>query len=482
MAAFRQPSIAPNRPWFPVLLCAAGAAGLASVLLVAYGHWHPAYLVVMPLAVAALVLLIADTQIGLCFAAFSIAPLGIVQQEVWEVTLGLPEVVILALVLKEVARRTVRPARRRELLPPMSLLPYLAAAAIGLVTGLALDNGTIPVLQDFRQFVEYLTLYWLVVRCVTTRQQVAQVATCFVVGCTVLAVDALLQQFTLRGIPVTQLANDLILYQGIRSGSFYGATPLGGIMVLALGAAAGRLFAADTCRMRVVMAVCIGLCLLAMVLTKTRAAWLAALLALGFLAVSVRVPRRIVAIMAVAAVGFAVLLGPAVYRRLGSLDTLRTDLALLERGGYYRAAWHIFRTHPVLGLGWGCYYDVDQILEGQRYLRTPRPSRDSTATVHSAYLQLLVKAGLLGLLGFLVFLCDWLRAILRERAAKSRAGPDHGLFIGITAGLIGYLFQCTFENFFQWPVMAQSLWLLFGLAMATAAIIRSKAKQDAPSA
>jgi len=45
------------------------------------------------------------------------------------------------------------------------------------------------------------------------------------------------------------------------------------------------------------------------------------------------------------------------------------------------------------------------------------------------------------------------------------------MFACVTAGVLGYLCHCTFENFFQWPVMSQSMWLLLGLSTVMAAMI-----------
>jgi len=187
-----------------------------------------------------------------------------------------------------------------------------------------------------------------------------------------------------------------------------------------------------------------------------------------FIAVSIRPTAKTITVAAAGAVIFAAALGPSIVQRISTLNNPLTDHSLMGRAQYYTAAAHIVRAHPLLGLGWGCYYDIDKILVNERYLKTPRPPGAPDATVHSAYLQLLVKTGAFGLLGFLVILVAWAERVWRTRKTKPRGDRDYVLFMGITAGVAGFLFHNTFENFFQWPVMAQSLWLLLGLSFLMA--------------
>ena len=65
-------------------------------------------------------------------------------------------------------------------------------------------------------------------------------------------------------------------------------------------------------------------------------------------------------------------------------------------------------------------------------------------------------------------MASWLAVVWREWRTCNKEDPTHLLYAGVTAGVLGYLFHCTFENFFQWPVMAQSFWLLFGLSLVLA--------------
>jgi O-antigen ligase len=467
---------APGPGLFLAAWTAFGLAALAAAVLVGFGDYPVALLAALPIAAGLGVVCVWNTHFGLCLAAFSIGPLNIAQVEIAGVTVTLPEVLILALVAKETLRFALLDTAPADFVPWKTLGLYLLASLTGVATGLLYGNGLVHTLQDFRQFTEFVLLYLLIVHRVRSRREIFQILWCFVLGLSVLAGHAVLQRFTGHGLPGMQRLSDAVLYGDFRSGSFYGPTPLGALMVLCLGPAIGLLLGMRRRWARAVLAGLVALAVVAAVFTYTRASWLAIGLLLAFVFLSVRKPPRVIVMAAAAAMLFAALLGPVVVQRLGQLQVSKAEQSLRHRVQYYTVAWHIARAHPVLGLGWGRFYENSRILVNRRYVPTPqykRPERFSAevSTVHSAYLQILVKTGLFGLLTFLIFLGTWFAGVARERWARPRDELDHNLFVGTAAGLIGYLFHATFENFFQWPVMAQSFWLLLGLSTVMAARI-----------
>ncbi|MBX3176006.1 MAG: O-antigen ligase family protein [Candidatus Hydrogenedentes bacterium] len=470
------------------------AAGLAAVLAIALDlPWTQAG--GLPLLVLGLYLVAFHTHAALCFIAFAITPFCVVQAEVLGVTLNLPEVLILALAAKEGVRLLRDGFTLPEALPHRTLAAFVAASVIAIATGFHHQNGAVRTLQDFRQFVEFLLLFGLVLRCVSGRDEAIRIAFCFALGGSLIALHGIMQQVAPLGVSPTQMSSDLRLYGAVRSASFYGPTPLGGLMVLAIGPAAGVLLASKRRSIQWIMAACILLCLVTIVLTRTRGSWLGLAVALALIAVSIRPSGKTLFAAAGAGIVLAFLLGPVVLQRLYTLADPVQDVSLMARAQYYAAAAHIGRAHPVLGLGWGCFYDIDTILNAERYVPVtmeevaareaeeaaerrafsdpgedapPEPAEVEEATVHSAYLQLFVKTGLLGVLTFLAIIVVWVERIWRGRNTRFQSDSGHALFIGITASVAGYLFHSTFENFFQWPVMAQSFWLLFGLSFMLA--------------
>ena len=490
-------ALGPPSRAFALAICAglvasfAGLASLPLLLLTDYPLWLAP---LIPAAILGAAVFVWNTHAGLCFAAFAIAPLGIVQREIATVTFNLPEVLILMLFAKEAIRFVVHREAPAASLPSKTLAVYVAASLFAIATGLRHGNGAARALQDFRQFTEYVVLYLLVVYRVRSKRQAVQILACFLAGMSLVGFHGILQRFTGIGIPGHQILSDVIYHGDVRGGSFYGATPLSAMMVLSLGVAMGLAFWVRRFGARVILTGLACLCLAAAVFTYTRASWLAMFVVLVFIFASIRKTPAIVATVMAGALAFSIVLGALVVERLGTLEISRKERSVLERVRYYKAAWYIFRAYPLGGLGWGCYYDISPILANKRYVPVGQQDRlqkragsskalrrgaSSVATVHSAYLQLLVKTGLLGLATFLFFLSRWGALVWHERRQPDRAEREHRLFACLAGGLIGYLCHSGLENFFQWPVMAQSFWLLLGLSTVLAALIPAKNQEPA---
>ena len=432
----------------------------------------------LPLLVSGLLLIAWNTHWALCFTAFAIAPFGVVQWELLGATVNLPEALILALATKEGYYFLARHEGLSPIFPLRTTALFLFAAAAAIVTGVLHQNGTLRVLQDCRQFTEFLVLFWLVIHRVSGREEALRITFCYVIGVTLLAIHGIVQQVEPVGIMATQVSSDLHLYRGVRSTSFYGATALGGIMVLAITPAVGVVLSSKRHVTRLIMTLCIFLCAVAIVYTRTRASWIGLAVAMALIAISIRPTPRLIASGLGAAALLGLLLGPLVVQRLYTLTDPQEDASIMARVQYYAAAARIGQANPLFGLGWGPFYEINTLLGIEPYV-VPVFSEslaaegvagepEEEATVHSAYLQLLVKTGLLGVVAFAAIITVWLTRIWAARFIRFQGDSAHGLFVGITAGLAGYLLHCTFENFFQWPVMAQSFWLLFGLSFVLA--------------
>jgi O-antigen ligase len=455
-------------------------AGIAAVVGIVALRLPPRTVLLVPAvpcAAAILLVLFATVQRALCLAAFAIAPLGIVQAEILGVTLNLPEVLILALFLRVGVVFLLHGERPAIGLPITGLAAYLAAACIGVVTGLVQGHGVVAVLQDFRQFTEFVALYLIVVHRVSTPKQVKQIVACFFAGCALLALHGIVERFTNIGIPLMQVLSDAVYHGATRSGSFYGATPLGALLVLAICGSVALMLSTRSWFTRLLLGVATAVCLTTIVFTNTRASWVSLFFALIVVFLSIRKTPRLVLTVAVTCLVFGAALGSLVVARMEKIEFTKGERSLLERVDYYKTAWYIFRKHPTLGLGWGAAYRRSDVLANKRYVPRPRPRvfdekfSAEESTVHSAYLQLLVKIGLIGLAGFLCILFSWFLRVMRAWRAGLRDELDYNLFVGITAALLGYLVHCSLENFFQWPVMAQSFWLYMGLSTVMANIL-----------
>ena len=485
----RQAPVSPIAFFYLLVVLASSLFAMAAVGVILVSGLPPWAVLLGPVAgigLAGLLVILQNTERGLYFIAFAIGPLGIVQIEIAGVTVGLAEVLILLFFTKEACLFFSRLERPAKELPLKSLLVYAAAVIIAMHTGVKRGNGPIAVLQDCRQFVEFIALYLLVVHRVSDWRQVKRILACYVLGGVLLAAHGIVERFTSIGIPLDQVLSDAVHHGGTRSGSFYGATPLGGLLVLTIGAEVALLLCARSRLHRLLLGACTALCLTTIVFTNTRASWIALAIGLAFVFFSIRKSVPIVAVVVLGGLLFSVTLGPLVVKRMSKLEFSRAERSLLERVDYYTTAWYIFREYPLRGLGWGCRYTVSDILVNERYVpkrehREILPKFSSKqSTVHSAYLQLLVKTGLLGLTAFVVFLLQWFGLVWRERRVAQRGSPEHRLFAAVAGAVVGYLCHSGLENFFQWPVMAQSFWLFLGLSTVMATLILDEQRAAPP--
>lgn len=500
-----QPIVQPASKASLVALVVGTAAICAAVIAVpvlAFADKPLWYAPTLPIAVVAGMLFLWNTRYGLFFTAFAIAPLGVIQREFAGITLNLPEMMILALFAKEALLFFLRREKPVEFLPLPPLIWFAGAWFVGILTGFARGNYPMAVLQDFRQYFEFVTLYLLVIHRVTDRRQIVLTLCAFLFGLMLIAVHGIIQRYTGWGIADEQILSDQVLHSGIRSGSLYGATPLGALMVLAFGVTLGLALSVHSRTLRVIIGVCAAIAVVTAVFTYTRASWIAMAFALVVFFSGIKKTPFIIAVTIVLALLFSATLGSLVMHRMGKTEVSKRERSLLERFEYYTAAWHIFRAYPILGLGWGCEFKVTDINLNGRYVPPPpRMKRievveigeatlnarylqtyqavQAQSTVHSAYLQILVRTGIIGILPFLFFLAPWLRSLFRAILNRTHNLTDHNLYIGVSAGVLGYLVHALVENFFQWPVMAQSFWLLMGLTSVMAAGLRRRGAIDA---
>lgn len=451
---------------------AAGAVVAAAIIGVAVAletDTNIVLLLLLPFAIGGAATVLWSTRLSLFLVAFAIFPLGVVQREVIFLTISLPEALILILFAKEFLRFVLTAERPSRMVPWVPLLLYIGASIITIGTGLMRGNQPAGVLQDFRQFTEYVTLFLLITHRLEGRRDTIVLLFCFVSGGVLIALHGIAQRYTGLGIPGTQLMSDLVYHGAVRSGSFYGSTPLGAIMVLCLGPAIGLMLTLKSRLLQAILGSMAVILVVAAVFTNTRASWIAIAILLVYVFLAVRKTRTMIAVATVGAVGIGAVLGPVIIQRLSTLEFSRTERSLLERVDYYTTAKHIFTEFPILGMGWGSYYSMANILVNDVFVHRDPVTRPGhmyvePVTVHSAYLQLLVKGGLLMLLSFGVFVLRWLWLLWCEYRTRPRDEADHNLFIGVSAALVGYLFHTGVENFFQWPVMAQAFWLLMGVS------------------
>ncbi|VAX35907.1 hypothetical protein MNBD_UNCLBAC01-1119 [hydrothermal vent metagenome] len=131
---------------------------------------------------------------------------------------------------------------------------------------------------------------------------------------------------------------------------------------------------------------------------------------------------------------------------------------------YWETAWKIFKTRPLLGIGFN-NYSLVSINTGLPWGGYP----------HNCYLQLLAETGILGLSAFL-----WLIiSIFKNTKQKLLALDDpflKFLFIGTLTGLLGFFINIFVDTHFYSVQLSVLMWLLMGISAAIPIIQTSSKK------
>lgn len=188
----------------------------------------------------------------------------------------------------------------------------------------------------------------------------------------------------------------------------------------------------------------------AFLLTFSRSAYLAGLIALIFFAI-LKDKRLLLAIFIACTISFAAI--PRVRDRvIGAVNLDQTAQFRLEN---YRQTWKIIQDYPILGTGFNTYRAAQQ---DYGYFRDERGVNQSGghsgAGADSSILFLLATSGLIGL-GTFVF---WVWNLF----ASAWHSPNRALLIGLLAGFIAH---GQFVNSIFFPWLLGTFLIIFGIEM-----------------
>ena len=230
-----------------------------------------------------------------------------------------------------------------------------------------------------------------------------------------------------------------------------------------------------------------AVCILCLVLTYSRGAWLGCGASLALCGLVVAKRFRIGPLMArlltlgvvLAVLAAGVIAGSSrVRERLGSVS--RPDVGTGNvRLVVWRGALEMWKKRPVFGNGLGQFKVRFPHYRDRHYLKLGL--RDLTRYAHSEYLDLLVETGVVGLCAFLAFVGVLFRHVLR----RMRSIEDERLrliTLGCLAGVLGLLVHNTVSVNMRWTVGSFCFWLFAALACACANLERfRKADEAGPS-
>lgn len=216
-------------------------------------------------------------------------------------------------------------------------------------------------------------------------------------------------------------------------------------------------------QLRAVATIVFGLGLLGLYMTLSRGGWGAALFGFAIVLLGNQQwrrkrerPRMVVytLLTGLAALLIVTLLLPTLIARISQF----TEMSWLFRLRTYDIAMQIARDHPLFGVGANNYLQVSAPYSEGILFAWP------DAIVHNVYLLVLSETGIVGLMGFLVFLLATWR--LARRLIRD---PDHlksTIALGVWGGICALLIHSMLGWLFRYDPIFTLFWFYIGLLIA----------------
>lgn len=339
-----------------------------------------------------------------------------------------------------------------------AFITYLKDVIIALVVMLLLQR---PV--DFRRVVWVLLLAGIFLGTITTFQHLTGTFTNPYGG----FADADLQH-------IIGATNDYRIAGPVGDPNFYGQ-----ILVILLPLALDRFWNERSRFLRLLAAWALVVCLLSIVFTFSRGAFVATVLVLAFMLLH-HPPRPVTVLLTIAIALPLLQFVPAEYTErvrtipdavLGFSGRMTGDISLRGRTSEITVGWLMFADHPVQGVGLDNYPHYYQEYSRSLGLDQRRGERHA----HSLYLQIASEMGILGLTAFALILWYLMKGLRDGRRNFLKAGmTDYASMVSaLGIGIAGYLIAALFLH----GAFPRYLWLLLGIGFSVPQVARHQLVQ-----
>ncbi len=348
----------------------------------------------------------------------------------------------------------------------LPILVFLLLACASFVAGLAHAYLDQYVLRHFVEILLSISLFFVVVNCVRTQEQLRLLVAALIVagfGAALIGVFLyiipstwsirLLSALGRVGYPTgagvlryVEDSSDLAL-RAISTST--DPNVLGGLLILITTLTAAQLFARKPVLPKALIALMVLVDAGCLYLTYSRGSMAGLVAGLGLLAVVKY--RKLIPAMIVAAVLLMLLPQAQDYVQRFVQGIQLQDLATLMRLGEYKDALSLIGRHPWIGVG---------------FVGTPEGSL--YIGVSNVYLLIAEEMGLVGLVAFLVIIALFFRQVWIAWPQVRRQTGLEAILLGLTAALAGILVGGIFDHYFfnlSFPHSVAIFWLFLGLAM-----------------
>lgn len=349
----------------------------------------------------------------------------------------------------------------------LPIVVFMLLACASFVAGLAHAYLNQYVLRHFVEILLSISLFFVVVNCVSTQKQLRLLILVIVLagfGAALLGVFLyflpsdwsirLLSALGRVGYPtgagvLRYVEDNPDLAQRAISTST-DPNVLGGLLILITALTAAQLFARKPVLPKAVLSFMVVVDTLCLYLTYSRGSMAGLAVALGLLALVKY--RKLIPLMFIA--GMLLLLLPQAQNYVQHFveGIQLQDLATLMRLGEYKDALNLIGRHPWIGVG---------------FVGTPETSL--YIGVSNVYLLIAEEMGLIGLAVFLLIIYIFFRQVwLAWPTVREREGLE-AILLGLTASVAGILTGGLLDHYFfnlSFPHSVSIFWIYLGLAMA----------------
>ncbi|MCL7452174.1 MAG: O-antigen ligase family protein, partial [Anaerolineae bacterium] len=466
------------------VLALTAALGVAAGLIVgAYvAILSPIYAVAGVLALVGGLLMLRDTQWGLMglIGLICLLPFGALPFKIGFTPTFLDLVLIATYVvwLARIATGKTPKLVGTTLGPPIVVFLLLACASF--VAGLGHAYLDTYVLRHFVELLLSIGLFFVVVNCVQTREQLrVLLIVLLLAGFAAASIGVILYyipaDWSIRllsalgrvGYPsgpgvlrYVEDSPDLAL-RAISTST--DPNVLGGLLILVTTLTAAQLFAREPVLPRAALAVMALVDAGCLYLTYSRGSMAGLAVGLGVLALVKY--RRLIPMMVVAAALLLLLPQAQGYVQHFVEGIQMRDLATLMRLGEYKDALALIARHPWIGVGF-----------------VSAPEISLYIGVSNVYLLIAEEMGLVGLGVFLLVLFLFFRTVWRAWPLVRRVEGLEATLLGLTAALVGILVGGLLDHYFfnlSFPHSVSIFWIYMGLAMVTVRLGVEGASPDA---
>jgi O-antigen ligase len=348
----------------------------------------------------------------------------------------------------------------------LPILVFLLLACASFVAGLAHAYLDQYILRHFVEILLSVSLFFVVVNCVRTHEQLRILVLAIVVagfGAALIGVSLyyipsawsirLLSALGRVGYPtgsgVLRYVEDNpdLALRAISTST--DPNVLGGLLILVTTLTAAQLFARKPLLPKPIIAGMVLVDTLCLYLTYSRGS-MAGLLA-GLVVLALVKYRKLIPMMAVGAVLLLLLPQTQDYVQHFVEGIQLQDLATLMRLGEYKDALTLIGRHPWIGVG---------------FVGTPEGSL--YIGVSNVYLLIAEEMGLIGLGVFLVIVALFFRQVWLAWPQVRRHAGLEAILLGLAAAIVGILVGGLFDHYFfnlSFPHSVAIFWLFLGLAM-----------------